>query len=1665
MRDVVLFGKLREGARDAEAIVPLLVELSAQPLARRVPLFAALRPALGHAQPAVRAAALGALVGADGALALEAFVSALDDDDERVRHAGLTGLALIYPQDPWRWAHAAFHPRPEVRLACLRAPGDARNSPLHLYLLGDAGCRRELMQRLGNETKDATLALPDDAYPVILAFRERGYIGADHALRLLAELEVAQILLHAARGTVRPEPLQVALVEAASEEAVEAAVAAYDGFDGLFEILVAARDPRRVRLAADLASALIDGDPLVRRRACAAARAAMVRAGEDEEVALLVACCDPLILLLDVLQHETRCAVLARIPRVPRELPAIEPTLAVKLARTLGLEHGVPSLPVLAGIARLARKLSPVLVAVGREALVEAVAADPRAAAELLLVPDGSKFGRSWLLKQLAAKDAHGRVLAWLALRAPSDQLEFVTKLEPWQAFDLALSLAELELEGDLKQKKVDRLVPMIAARLAAEPPPRREYLHEYALAFLAMPDAGRRRFGRAMFEELANGAGAEDFARAMMGLDATLLAAFITILPGLTRLGCGCEAALAYVLADHEVAEVRDWALSHVPPAPPPAPPPPAIGVYRLEDDEVEALVSCPNAAFPSLVCRYLRVPTRRLAEALARRPDPIAPCRDACLALLGCHDEPALVAAQLERFVSDPLLPAIDEAAVIAWERCASLPWVGAAWLWRWERHAFAVATQMLDAPEGPAAWLRGALAIPSQVLRASVAQAIGCAFGCWVAREAAAFGARFDDEAARALVAVVLDLLDSDLDEGAARIFVSLLRARVDAARDAQDAVRALLPDMSDAARSVLEPVMRARGLLGRAAPRRVAPVPVRVDILAAIRASTDPDELARWCAGVIERAVHEALLRALELGEPALDKVADVALAAAPAPHLRTLLESIALWHHGPALERLRAAIDSAAAPELRFRLALVFVERGLPGLLERACAIACEPDGQSWMRPADYERLERLLGAREAAIRLCSSPQPHAYLRAVELLLADPEPDERSHAALRGFLEVDSQRFDELRVRAAAYLQRRGDLAGFPILFEHALDPKGSYGALFKGAPGDLVDGVVDAVLLGGAAVVSEARALMLLEPAHVEPAARDRAYERLGARKERRAARRSAVQRVAQVFAWGVREAMLLTRRRQRIHMASRDKLGYTRIEGDSIWVSALPILRGDRRGQEIVEALILHELGHHRHHRGERAREVWEEAQREGIHGLLNLVADEHLERNLRALDESYGDRLKVLGAHAFQHARRDIPVASLLAALGADACAVLGQAPLGLSRVTGSVRVESGALLTKMERHGLSFARFARALRMGLGDRHGDPRVAAALALFDKRFRHLDMDGLLALARRLRDLFGWETSLCESYGGHEAESDDAREGSRHGISDEEVQREVERVLNPKKREAASDVLGGPGKLWINVAEDEQFDLIHNVESVTPDAERHRALTRDVLRPARSLRAYLERLGLNREVERRRLSGTRVDRPRVQGLVTRGDPRVLMRRELTIQSDLFIGLLVDCSGSMQTNDNIDKARRFACLVAEAARGLRGVDARFFGFSDTVIFDAGDARRCAAASLELGGGNNDAAALFHAARVAKQSRRRAKVLCMISDGLPTECSAAALKGLVARLSRSGMSLAQVAVAPIEEHCFPDYVLLSGDTDGAVRRFGQVVAKLVRRALG
>jgi hypothetical protein len=708
------------------------------------------------------------------------------------------------------------------------------------------------------------------------------------------------------------------------------------------------------------------------------------------------------------------------------------------------------------------------------------------------------------------------------------------------------------------------------------------------------------------------------------------------------------------------------------------------------------------------------------------------------------------------------------------------------------------------------------------------------------------------------------------------------------------------------------------------------------------------------------------------------------------------------------------------------------------------------------------------------GGAAADMEWPGSPVPAAEFLPIENILAATTLSPGGQEALTKFLERGTDVDIYQRQRVAEHLCRFGypDI-GLPILvqlisgelmYANGADLETAIRAIVAFGSIDLENQLMD-VLYNRSWVDDDQPALahLVTHAAGLDTRywARDRLYATTiqGLR----------LARLARAFAWGVQMGHLLTGQRFGIEMLVNDvDLGYTRLRENKLFITPLPILRGERGGVEVVRGLILHEYGHHLFHKGEEAEAVWKQADEGGLGRLLNLVADEHLERNLRQRSPRYGNLLKILNAYAFQYNMRELAVTSLLRYLGPYADAILPQVPLAAARRPGNVMVASGRLLREMEGAGHSFARFVRALRMGLGNRTGDPRVAQALALFKPSFRRYAMPQLLEVARKLREIFGQEADMLDDFGLERAMSGDEAEwlGTGPNSTPQAVKDAVDGLLKAASRDGEQRSPGNVPASWgLNLRPEETFKLIDKVIPVPHDPGRHAGYAQRVARAARLLRRYFQDLGLGIRPQRGRLQGRLLDRTRTRDLVLKNDPRILISRKVERVTDLFLGVAIDCSGSMAGN-KLEQAKLFGTLLAEALKGQRGVDLRVIGFTDRAIYDAGNARLCGVHDLKALDGNNDAAALWHAYRLARASKRKARLLVMISDGLPTECSVAALKALVARLTRWNYCCAQVAVQPLEQICFPHYVLLvDQDFDAAVRRFGQVVMRLVRQALG
>lgn len=1641
---------------DPHALAPRLAELRALEPVERAPILGRMKPCFAHPSAELRTAALEALVGCDGPLALDAIVHALGDGDARVCETAVRALSALAEREPARWAHALFHPRPEVRRLALAHAPRSRAASWAFYLLGSEH----------RDTIDArAIAVPSGAVGAVLELARENAVSRAQAEHWLLAMPWADVLAFMEATHVRPDE-DVARVLASEGRRAERT----DGLDELLERFWAFEPVGREKVFARLHDGVVKAPGLRRRVLAATLRAAHVHGWHLEALTCAVRSMPALLgwrTLARTMRERAAMALHHASALSPLDDEALESLLRIDLARR---PTGELDLRVVGALLRFQpnHPYAWLRKRMDDADWVRAFLADPAHAAPFLWLRDDSPRGRDAVLRLLLDAGAdRAELVAAIAAAASSDDLAWLVPALRAQAPAVVTRLGAIEREsGSLSRELASALARPLAEEAATTVARGRTIL----TAWLARRDAGASRLGLWILSHLAKVLTTTRWVETIAGLPTAKLRVVLDHLHEVPELGWGAEVALAHALAGHTSTVVAAWAASRqrVAPAAPRVEIDPSVrGIRAAEARAIEIASHADlDLALAPLAGRALSDVTAPLASRASIRPHV-----GACAALLVAHDRLEDVARTFERYFDDDdaFVRALDDRMAEHVDR-AVLPPQAHAWLWRFERHGFASVDQLLVGEAGEA--LARLAALPSRTLRRATWRAIASVVAIWRWRDRP----RLSHLCAGTLIPVLSGALGTDVSTPAALMLGEIHAAKVapEHFEAVRARVRAILPELDADARTALRALVDARGL----AYARAGSTEADSATLARLAAAGRLDEIAAFLASDDERVVIEATLRLVQRSDEGCARIV-FALRAGPT-WPGPMGESLPLWPEGPALAEVRAWVEAGeGAPETRFHAALGLAERREERFVDLALDAACAPARESWLRKRDYERLCRVEVPRRVWRRLAASDHPYAYTESVSGLLAVASYDERDHEALRAFLDRGTERHRALRDVAAQRLWAWGDSSVFPLVAAMSLaPPRAAVRPLAAPATIEMARSLSLGVLFAGGAPMVARSLWAHVSDAKVDPAARTEATlpllvharevwlrEAAVATLPRTPGRDRKLTRVAEVFAWGLVRSRELTGRSITVHLLAGKELGWTRLDESRVRVNVLPILRGERHGAEIVEGLVLHELGHQAYHRGPEAKPVFDRAEKARLGRLLNLVADEHLERRIRAYDASYGDRLKRLAAWAFQHGEREVQVEYLLELLGARAFAVLTRTPLGAAHDTRSVSVSGGALLAEMEKNDFAFAKFVRALRMGLGSRHGDPRVDAGLALFDRGFRRRDVEGLWEIVLKLREIFGAETRLVEDFGGPESIPDDAlgRATEGEGLGDAEVQREVERILGPP---SGGGVPGkaGPAKLAINVGPDESFQIIRHVEAVEPDAVSHARALRDVRRHAARLRAFLLELGIRYERERMRLRGKRLDASRLRSLVTRGDPRVLVAREPRRHTDLFVGLAIDCSGSMQGR-SMELAHAYGVLLAEACRGVPGIDLRIAGFTERAIFDAGDATRPAVTSLRPTSGNNDAAGLWHVAELAAASRRRARLLVMISDGLPTECSTAALRALVDRLTRGGFCCAQIAVRPLEERCFRNYVeVADADMDAAVRRFGSIVAMLVSRVL-
>jgi len=597
------------------------------------------------------------------------------------------------------------------------------------------------------------------------------------------------------------------------------------------------------------------------------------------------------------------------------------------------------------------------------------------------------------------------------------------------------------------------------------------------------------------------------------------------------------------------------------------------------------------------------------------------------------------------------------------------------------------------------------------------------------------------------------------------------------------------------------------------------------------------------------------------------------------------------------------------------------------------------------------------------------------------------------------------------------------------------------------------------------------------------------------AFERLGEESAR--ARREFTRRVIERSnAWIERVGFELLGRPVRVTQL-RNGLG--RVIGGrraatvaEIQVSDVAVVQEHPHAEDCYRALLMHEVAHLILDDGvPGCVSARGKSRARGVGDVMAILMDERNERAMRSRRPEYGELFDRLASFAFTqrtHCLSPATFAELARLEERDALEAVRRGDV-VGRVTGTGDDRCVVLSDKemLMLPGVPLiASFAACVRSGLDPTlHPDPRVARAVALVPSDLKSLRHAELLEVATRIGDVIGCEpqrrrhmarfrkmlnrrwralSGLRNLFGRMLASGhlpDDG--GDRPGDGDAPGRKAL-RVNRSMMRR----MMGRPGGKTLNQRESTEFGRLERVEVVDVRGVDRADMPAGLRAQARRLRAYFGLLGLRRVDEYASRSGQRVDIGQVRIAPFYPTTRLLVRGHDEANPDFFCAVVIDKSGSMSGMANagvtkMELAKHYALLLAECLRGIAGIEAHFAAFDDETYWDLGTAHRNAIATLEAGGGNNDAGALQRAAERAKRSGKKNKLLVCVSDGSPTECSVAALRGYVRRLEDEfGMVVAQVAVDEIADSvmCFRNRIDVRGlEYADAVSKFGDMIIRL------
>lgn len=256
-----------------------------------------------------------------------------------------------------------------------------------------------------------------------------------------------------------------------------------------------------------------------------------------------------------------------------------------------------------------------------------------------------------------------------------------------------------------------------------------------------------------------------------------------------------------------------------------------------------------------------------------------------------------------------------------------------------------------------------------------------------------------------------------------------------------------------------------------------------------------------------------------------------------------------------------------------------------------------------------------------------------------------------------------------------------------------------------------------------------------------------------------------------------------------------------------------------------------------------------------------------------------------------------------------------------------------------------------------------------------------------------------------------------------------------------------------------------------EWFVQVDNVVPVEPDPAVIDELQPLVHALAQQLRPYLQKCG--------KAVIDRDDQPEGFDLVDEAELALVGETSIFVNADevpkpsVHLEVALDCSSSMASatatlkpGDKFKLGKFFALVLEQATINLPGVSARFWGFTNDTIYDCGSPGEGRVSGLKCGGGNNDAAMLWHMGQSAAKSGKDVKILLMLSDGQPSECSWLSLHNLVLQFEQEGMIPWNFALDVIQIPAFKRFFTdLVGQTmDEAIVTMGETLATIAQESV-